>query len=374
MPRRKRSTFGCVQEMRKGVWRIRWPEDTPKGRKRRSETVYGSRRDTERRLAEIRLAVRENPSPTIGELWRDFVLPSYEDDLAAGRKKPRTVHTYVAAWKGVVGDRWANVPIASLKAVDVQDWLLTLAGGTARPALVNLRNVSAVAELRELVPVDPLRRPFRLPAAKGRDRKVPDLAGLSRLWGLCRGRWDEPVFLLCAHAGLRVGEACGLRPTDIEWRHGEAGLVAVLGIERQVSTLQEIDTPKFGSARVAVMTDPWASRLGEIIDGLREDAVYIMDDGASDPEKLPNRRRIAERWEEICRGTEFEGMPLQRMRPAYETYMHWELGVPLEKVAKLMGHKSTLTTQLHYDRPEVDSLVAVATAASATMATVFRNT
>lgn len=371
MPRRKRSTWGSVTNLGGGTYRLRWLEDTPEGRKRRSETIRNTtRKKADHRLAEIRLSVRESPTPTVEEIWRRYVLPGYKADLEAKRKALRTVDTYMNVWEHVVKPRWSHVPVGKLRAIDVQEWMLTLAGGTARPALVVLRAISSAAELREDLSVDPLRRAFKMPAAKEGDRTVPNLAGLGRLWKVCRGSWPEAAFLLCAHAGLRVGEACGVRPDDFEWREERTGLVAVVNVERQVSTKQKVCPPKFNSYRTAVLTDPWASRMRELIAALRPGAVYVMDDGASDPERTPRRRRIAQQWTDLIKGTEFEGMPLQRMRPAYETYMHWELGVRQEKLSKLMGHKTMATTQRHYDRPDTDELVALVVDASTAKATV----
>lgn len=356
MPRRKRSTFGCVQEMRRGVWRIRWPEDTPHGRKRRSETVYGTRRDAERRLAEIRVHVGEDPGTTIGALWDQYVWPDYQDELAIGKKKPQTISQYVHAWEGFVRPRWGNVSVAALRPRDVQEWLLTISNGMGGKSLILLRAITAKAQFLELVDHDPLMHAFRLTEKKSRSREVPDLAGLGELWELCRGRWVEPAFLFCAHGGMRVGEACAIQPNDIEWRETPQGLVAVIHIQRQITEEQNVELPKYRSVRYTAISNPWATRLREIVEGLREDAVWVLDDGASDPEKLPSRKRVKMVWDRIIAGTRWDGTHLQKLRPAFETYMHWERKLPMERLRKMMGHKSVATTQ-RYDRPDDGTLV-----------------
>ena len=367
MPRRKRSTFGCVQEMRRGVWRIRWPEDTPHGRKRRSETVYGTRRDAERRLAEIRVAVHEDPTPTIGQIWDRYVFPKYEDEFRKGLKKSQTMRQYESAWRGFVAPRWRVVPIGSLKPKDVQDWLLTLTHGTGEKSLVLLRAITSEAQMLEIISADPMQRDYRLTQKGSRGRDVPDLAGLEGLWKVVRGTWPETAFLLCSHAGLRVGEAMGVKISDLEWRKDRSGVAVVIHVERQVTERRDVEDPKYKSFRVAVMTDPWASRLLEIVSGLREDAIWVLDDGASDPHEVPYRRRVVWRWRKILQGTEWEGLSLQKLRPAFETYMHWELGVPMEQVQRLMGHKSIDVTKI-YDRPGDEAIVSVALNAARTYA------
>ena len=35
---------------------------------------------------------------------------------------------------------------------------------------------------------------------------------------------------------------------------------------------------------------------------------------------------------------------------------HWELGVEREKIERMMGHKGTSVTEVHYDKPEAEML------------------
>ena len=47
MARKMRSTWGNVSRTAPGVFRLRWYEDTPQGRRRMSETVRGTRREAD---------------------------------------------------------------------------------------------------------------------------------------------------------------------------------------------------------------------------------------------------------------------------------------------------------------------------------------
>ena len=77
MPRkRKRSSWGSEPELvRPGVYRIRYTADTGDGRgkTRRSETVYGTRRQADQRRNELRLLYERQAgkpaTPTVGEAW-----------------------------------------------------------------------------------------------------------------------------------------------------------------------------------------------------------------------------------------------------------------------------------------------------------------
>lgn len=359
MPRRKRSTWGCVQKVRPGVYRLRWWADTAEGRKRRSETFYGTRKQADHRMAEIRLHVGEDPSSSIGSIWADYVLPDYEADLHSGKKKPQTLKHYRECWEHTVRPRWAEVPVSALRPKDVQEWLFKLSNGLGERAIILLRAITAKAVFLELIGTDPMRSSFKLTPKRSRSGDVPDLAGLDEIWGICRGTWLEPAFLLCSHAGLRVGEAMGLKPGDVKWTEDSGGVAAVIHVERQVTELQKVELPKYKSVRYTVMRDPWATRLRECLEGLRPEAVWVMDDGASDPEEQPRRARARNIWGRRMMGTRWEGLTLQRLRPAFETYMHWEWKVPMEEISALMGHKSVAVTQT-YDRPNEGTLILAA--------------
>lgn len=353
MGRRKRSSWGTLDEVRRGVWRIRWREDAPEGRVRRSETFHGTRREAERRLAEIRVATKEEPSPLVGWVWARYVLPRLRAEVERGSRSEQTLGQYESTWRRHVGPRFGGVPVAKLSPLEVQDWLLGLSASTGAQCLKVLRLVSATALKLRVIDADYLRCDFTLAPARRRARDVPTQAELAGVWEALRGTWVEPAFLLCAHAGLRAGEAAGLRVADLEWRDVEGlGPVCVAHVHAQLSQRGAYRAPKTRTGhRYAVMLEPWASRLREIVGGLRPDAVWVMDDGASEPDEAPSRDRLQTQLRRALAGTPHEGLTLQRCRPAYETYMRWERGVPIEHLARLMGHTSISTTAENYDRP-----------------------
>lgn len=358
--RRKRSSWGTLTEVRRGVWRIRWREDTPQGRVRRSETFHGTRREAERRLAELRVATQETPSPLVGYIWSRHVLPALRASVERGTLRAQTLSQYESEWRCHVGPRWAEVPVTEVLAIDVESWLWGLTHATAAASLKVLRRVTDRAKALGAVQGDPLDVNLTLPERKRRDRSVPDAAALDGIGELVRGAWVEPMLLLCGHAGLRVGEAAGCQVGDLEWL---ADGKCVIHVSRQVDARGRIARTKTSTGhRYALMLPPHADRLREVVGALRPGAVWVMDDGASELDECPKRGRIAKQWARALSGTQWADVTMQRLRPAYETYMHWERGVPMEFLARLMGHASTRTTAANYDRPSnemvIDAIVA----------------
>ena len=100
MPRKaRRRAWGSVTEMTRGKkYVLRWMENTPSGRKRRSRTVYGTYREACNELAKIQ-ATRcdERAAPTVGQLYEARYLPWLErkyDGSESGTPK-----NYQRAWK-----------------------------------------------------------------------------------------------------------------------------------------------------------------------------------------------------------------------------------------------------------------------------------
>lgn len=78
MPRKaRRRAWGSVTEAARGKkYVLRWVENTPSGRRRRSRTVYGTYREACNELAKIQ-ATRcdERAMPTVGQLYESRYLP-----------------------------------------------------------------------------------------------------------------------------------------------------------------------------------------------------------------------------------------------------------------------------------------------------------
>ncbi len=69
--KQRRRVWGSVTEMRRGKkYVLRWMQNTPQGRRRRSRTVYGTYREACNELARIQ-ATRcdERAMPTVGQLY-----------------------------------------------------------------------------------------------------------------------------------------------------------------------------------------------------------------------------------------------------------------------------------------------------------------
>lgn len=351
---KQRSTFGSVTKQRPNVYRLRWWADTPAGRKRVTETVHGTRREAERRLAEIRAATpKERRSLTVGELWERYERPHQQRLYGAGRLSKRTLEVYGRRWDTDVAPRWANVPCTEVRPKDIQDWLLTMTKSAGEMCKALLSLVLDQAMMLDELSANPCKRRYDLGEVTAREKVAYTPDQLEGVWQAVRGSVAEAPFLLSAHAGLRVGEACAVRREDIEPADG----YALVHVRRQLTQSGEItERLKTGSSRrTAVIAEPWASRLMEICG---ETWANEQVDG------MPVcRRTVNNNWRKLV--SNIDGVPyapLQALRPSYQTNLHWA-GVPIEQTSRLLGHTTSSTTLAHYDRPTDEQLARIVTGA-----------
>ena len=206
----------------------------------RQRTVTGTRRSAERELARLVVeqenapaAVPEAPSvwgPTTTvnaavEAWRD----NGWADLS-----PKTVRGYEELWKRYVEDAIGRRRIASLNPYEVERYFRGLKdGGAGKDTVRRVRNLlHRACRLAARWSGGVLANPIagtELPSWPITERKVvraPDPAEVRTLLAAALD-YDErfATFVrLVAATGMRRGEACALRWSDVDW---DAGLVAV---------------------------------------------------------------------------------------------------------------------------------------------------
>lgn len=217
MPRKaRRRAWGSVTEMTRGKkYVLRWVENTPSGRKRRSRTVYGTYREACNELAKIQ-ATRcdERAMPTVGQLYESRYLPWLErkyDGSESGTPK-----NYQRAWKNYCAPRWGGVPIDQVKPLDVQEWLDGLAFGNAYNSMIVMRRTLDFAVNLEQIPSNPFRREYEMPRKTPRRSKdVYTLEQAEAMLARIEGMPYEAAYILAAFGGCRTGESLGVRVEDV---------------------------------------------------------------------------------------------------------------------------------------------------------------
>lgn len=356
---RKRSSWGSNEAAGPGRRRLRFWADLNDGRGyvRHSVTIEGTRRDGDDYLARVRVEhSHDRPAPTVGELWDRFELPRLRDGVESGRVALRTMQTYSCAWVAHVSCRWASVPVGDVRAYDVQTWLLDLTKATGVTCKSVLKNTLEHAVMLGLLPANPAAREFRMGEDTSRERTTYTDAELAAIESASRGTVCEAPFILMAHGGLRVGEACGMPLANVRIV-GDVVLVEVTG---QLTINGErgarLKNKEHGHRYVGIPA-PWSHRLKEIVDALPPVARYLNDDGTGEP---VGRSRVFETWRKtVIPNSGTRHLTMKDLRPTFETNLHWDSDVPIDKMARLLGHDPRITLA-YYDRPTDNDLQRLA--------------
>lgn len=355
--RRKRSSWGSVEQLPSGRWRVRWWESTQKGWRRRSETVDGSRKDAERRLAQIRVASGDMTRvPTVGGAWEQWVWPLIE------RERANTVRVHEGTWRNHVAPRWADVPLDQVEPIAVQEWLDGLNASAAQKALMLLRRTVHRGVAMGAVQVSRIDVAFVMPTAgKTHSRHVWSAADLAKICEAAHGEPWEAAVILGAFGGCRRGEALGVKVGEVI--EGVGGTACVQICRSIGEDNRPGPTKTKSSERTVVVPPPWSSRLTAIQDYAREQGyVWLCDNGFGETITV---QTFNSRFKDTLKKAGVEPAPFRNLRPSFETMMHWDAGIETSQVQKLMGHSSPVMTHKVYDRPDGGRLASVVASAFA---------
>lgn len=337
------SAWGSIRKRSEGIYELRYTID----KERVIETVRGTQKDAERRLAVLRLkheGVTDTQDITLGEFWSVW----YEPTLT--HLAPSTAHGYSSMWKTHVKPKWGDRVMSSVKPSEVQEWLLTLSRGSAKHVKTFMSIIWNKACMEGLTDTNPLAFRFRLPS-KGTSKANNDVLPLSTLESIAdalTGEWFEPCYLLAAFAGLRRAECVGVKIEDLEFRlDGFCAVYISRGVQR-VEGQTIIVPPKTGD-RVAIMKPEHAARLRRCV-GSRRDGWLVDDDG------LPcNPDTMAQAWRRWFISQPYKFIPFKNLRNSYVTWTLTE-GYSVEVVSKMCGHSQQVEYK-HYMKPTADDFV-----------------
>lgn len=363
MPRKPmRSNWGSVTEIEKNKrYRIRYWSETSKGYRRASETVRGTKRQAYDRLAELRLNHSEDaPAPTLAQVWDMWVLPRLEERYAAHEISYSTYANYTRTWRLVFAEsKYGRIPVDALRPITLQEWFDGMTASQALFSRIILRMIYAECELRDICSADIARRPYHMPKnGSKRENGIWTLDELHKLYGVIRGTYLEAWFIAVAFGGARVGETLAIRNDEVELVEFDDVPVAIIPITRQMTQKHGVSSrlKTTQSVHASVVPGPLGARLYELIQASEDE--WILQG----PDDMPmTQGRLFSIWRPIV--NKVDGVPyrpVSRLRNSWQTFTHWELGIEREKIERMMGHKGTSVTEIHYDKPEAEMLAKAA--------------
>lgn len=156
--------------------------------------------------------------------------------------------------------------------------------------------------------------------------------------------------LLCLYAGLRIGELCALRWSDIDF-DGKT-----LTVKR---TVQRIVVPGHMTKTILLETDPksessrrtipLASELLEILSRFKGEQRYVFGE-----EKPLDPRTMQNRFKKILKEAGIDGRTFHTLRHTFATNCV-ENGMDVKTLSEILGHSDVKTTLNRYVHPTMDS-------------------
>lgn len=351
--RKSRNAWGSNEDAGAGRRRLRYWADLHDGRGyvRHSKTIVGTKTDGDLELARLRLEhSQDRPTPTLGQAFEMWWLPDATDRLRSGEMARSTYDNYMSRWRRHVEPSWGSVPVTDIRALDVQEWLLTKTSTMGSMSLMLMRQVLDFCERYDAVSSNIANQRFRTSRNTERrhSKEVYNLREMVAALEAVRGTVAYIPAALCGLASCRVGESLGPRVDLGEVRSIEAcGMtVAVVDVIRSVNQNgrpgKDHELKNRQSERPVVVPEPWS------LDVLSRQGPWLTDRGDGRPvsQKILNRS-----WEEALGDAGIKPIPFRNLRNSWRTIMRWELGVDEDKVEAMMGHAGKNVGEIHYDRP-----------------------
>lgn len=327
------------------------------GNRVRKYRTFDTKRDATRAFNEHKVKMDKGtqimPSEYTFAQWldywyKDIILPQIEETTAYGYRG--MIENYLKPQLG-------EIRLQKLTARDIQQyytWLMDekkLSPNTVIKHHNLLTNTLNAAERQEYITKNPMRA-VSPPKKRQREAKFYTPEQLGILLDKAVGtRLELPVFI-CAYLGLRRGELCGLRWSDVDLEHKT---ITIENTRTQAGKKEiEKGTKTASSTRTLYLPDT----LCDMLKAAREhqqacraeyknayddnDYVVVMEDGRP---FRPNY--LSELFGKFLADNDLPKIVLHELRHTFASLSN-QAGIPAYNIGKALGHSTPATTQKIY--------------------------
>ncbi|MFI9485353.1 tyrosine-type recombinase/integrase [Promicromonospora sp. NPDC052451] len=301
---------------------------------------------------------------TDAQTWLDEVTATIVTGIYADPRAGRvTFQAYFKQWAArqvwvngtdramalaVASTTFTDTPMKSVQRSHIEGWIKKmttdgLAPGTVKTRYNNVRSVFRAAVRDKIIGTDPTTG-VTLPRMRRTEHAltIPTAEQVGKLIASAESPF-KPFIALCAFAGLRLGEAAGVKVGDIDF------LGRTLHVTRQIQRENgrkiEIRPPKYGSERDVYIPDELTTMLSAHIKkhGTHGDGWLFVGAG-DDP---PHQNTVGYRWRTTVAKAKVTGFTLHDLRHFYASGLIAE-NCDVVTVQRALGHASATTTLRTY--------------------------
>ena len=327
------------------------------GRRVRKYRTFDTKRDATRAFNEHKVKMDKGtqvlPSEYTFAQWldywyKDIILPQIEETTAYGYRG--MIENYLKPQLG-------EIRLQKLTARDIQQyytWLMDekkLSPNTVIKHHNLLTNTLNAAERQEYITKNPMRA-VSPPKKRQREAKFYTPEQLGILLDKAVGtRLELPVFI-CAYLGLRRGELCGLRWSDVDFEHKT---ITIENTRTQAGKKEiEKGTKTASSTRTLYLPDTLCDMLKAAKEHQQacraeyknayddNDYVVVMEDGRP---FRPNY--LSELFSKFLADNDLPKIVLHELRHTFASLSN-QAGIPAYNIGKALGHSTPATTQKIY--------------------------
>ena len=327
------------------------------GRRVRKYRTFDTKRDATRAFNEHKVKMDKGtqimPSEYTFAQWldywyKDIILPQIEETTAYGYRG--MIENYLKPQLG-------EIRLQKLTARDIQQyytWLMgekELSPNTVIKHHNLLTNTLNAAERQEYITKNPMRA-VSPPKKRQREAKFYTPEQLGILLDKAVGtRLELPVFI-CAYLGLRRGELCGLRWSDVDLEHQT---ITIENTRTQAGKKEiEKGTKTASSTRTLYLPDTLCDMLKAAKEHQQacraeyknayddNDYVVVMEDGRP---FRPNY--LSELFGKFLADNDLPKIVLHELRHTFASLSN-QAGIPAYNIGKTLGHSTPATTQKIY--------------------------
>jgi integrase len=323
------------------------------------KTIYGrTRKQVQERInTALQHQAQGIPLPGERQTVRDYLM-LWLSDVVKSRVRPRTYESYDSTIRLHIQPYLGRVSLAKLTPQRVQRWLADLEAAGASPRTRQYARVVLRTALNQAVKWNLVVRNAaalaNAPRVVTREIKPLDPKQAQRLLKHCPSHRLGSLFAIALSLGLRLGEALGLRWSDVDLQQGQLHIRRILQRTKEGVVFGELKTPRANrtlslpNVAISTLTSHRVRQLEQrLAAGSRwseSDLVFTNRNG-----KPLDRANVRKQFHSLLESANLPKIRIHDLRHTAATLLLLQ-GVNPRTVMELLGHSDvtmTLNTYSH---------------------------